>query len=262
MVQPLIFTDLDGTLLDHDTYSYEEASYAIDFLRKEKIPWVMCTSKTRAEINFWRKKIGNRHPFISENGGGIFIPKNYFDFQFNFDREERDLLVVELGCKYEELLKAIKVLKSEYRIKSLIDMDVSEIVEDLGLDEKQAELARKREYDIPFRILGEDEKKDILDEIKDMELHFTSGGRYYHLTGGNDKGQAVDILSDLYKKKYGEIYTIGIGDSYNDFSMLDAVDEGYLVERKKEGYASDKYKKAGGVGPAGWKKVVFKEFKK
>jgi len=65
----IFFTDLDGTLLDHDTYSFEKAHQALEILRKKNIPLVLCTSKTRTEIGFYRKILKNSHPFISENGG-------------------------------------------------------------------------------------------------------------------------------------------------------------------------------------------------
>ena len=87
-MKKVIFTDLDGTLLDYDTYSFEEAVPAIKEAEDKKVPIVICTSKTRAEIEYWREKIGNNHPFVSENGGGIFIPKKYFRFDFEYTFED------------------------------------------------------------------------------------------------------------------------------------------------------------------------------
>lgn len=63
-----VFTDLDGTLLDHETYSWEAARPALERLELSGIPWILVTSKTRAEVELWRKQLGNRHPFIIENG--------------------------------------------------------------------------------------------------------------------------------------------------------------------------------------------------
>ena len=75
----LVFTDLDGTLLDHESYSFEPALPALAVLKEKNIPLVLCTSKTRAEIELFRIQLKNIHPFISENGGAIFVPKgNYF----------------------------------------------------------------------------------------------------------------------------------------------------------------------------------------
>ena len=76
----VVFSDLDGTLLDHDTYSFDAARPALERLRVDGVPLILCTSKTRAEIAPLRRALGNTHPFISENGGAVFIPAGYFPF--------------------------------------------------------------------------------------------------------------------------------------------------------------------------------------
>ena len=53
----IIFTDLDGTLLDF-RYSYKEAVPALNLIRKKNIPLIICSSKTRAEI----EKCRNLYP--------------------------------------------------------------------------------------------------------------------------------------------------------------------------------------------------------
>ena len=73
----VIFSDMDGTLLD-SKYSFRDAEKALDLIKKKKVPLILSSSKTRAELELYRKKMRNRHPFIVENGGAIFIPKNYF----------------------------------------------------------------------------------------------------------------------------------------------------------------------------------------
>lgn len=255
----IIFTDLDGTLLDADTYSYEKANDTLKMLKKLDIPIVFCTSKTRAEIEFWRKKIGNTDPFISENGGGIFIPKNYFSFEYIYDKEYNDYFVIELGTGYTHLTEILDIIKRKYNVLSFSDMSAEEVAEDANLELSQAKLAKQREFDLPFKILNKKEKNDILTEIKKHGLNYTAGGRYYHLIGDNNKGEAIKILSYLMREKYGDISTVGIGDSENDFQMLDVVDRGYLVMKKDGSYASKKYRKANGIGPEGWKDVIEKE---
>jgi mannosyl-3-phosphoglycerate phosphatase len=68
----LVFSDLDGTLLDHDTYSFETARPALAELKERGIPLVLATSKTRAETESVRSALGNRHPFVVENGGAVY----------------------------------------------------------------------------------------------------------------------------------------------------------------------------------------------
>ena len=74
----LIFTDLDGTLLDHYTYLWEDAIPALEKLFLFDIPVILCTSKTKDESVYFRGQIGLDHPFIVENGAAIYSPLGYF----------------------------------------------------------------------------------------------------------------------------------------------------------------------------------------
>ncbi len=252
----IIFTDLDGTLLDEDTYSYKKALSALNVIKKEKIPLIICTSKTRAEIEYYRKRLENKHPFIMENGGAIFIPKNYFNFEFRFDKQIRNYYVIELGKEYKILRNVIGRIKAEgIEIDGFGDMSLKELAKDSGLSLEEAKLSKKREYDEPFKINRKDEKKVIM-IIKRNKLGCIKGGRYWHLVGKNDKGKAVKILTKLFLREYKIVETIGIGDSKNDFEMLENVNQGYLVQKKNRRYSSSKFKKAKGIGPEGWNKVV------
>lgn len=257
----IIFTDLDGTLLDHETYSFEKADQALKILEKKNIPLVICTSKTRAEIEFYRRLLNNHHPFISENGGAIFVPTGYFDFDFEYERIAGDFFVIELGMPYEALRKALEEMRKEgFEIQNFGDMTVDDVAKDTGLSIKQAELAKKREYDEAFKLMR-GEEKNLIKSIKEKGLNCTKGGRYFHLMGNSDKGKAVSIVTELFRRKYGDIVTVGLGDSENDFKMLDNVTKPYLVMKKNKSYASDKYNKAEGIGPEGWNLAVKKEVK-
>ena len=75
----LVVTDLDGTLLDHDSYSHEAAQGALSLLEQLRIPVVFATSKTRAEVLALREELGNTDPFIAENGAAVLIPRRYFE---------------------------------------------------------------------------------------------------------------------------------------------------------------------------------------
>lgn len=126
----LVFTDLDGTLLDHDTYSFDAALPALRLLEKENIPLVINTSKSRGEIEMYRSLLGNRHPFVSENGGGIFIPDGYFSRKFRYGRASDGYLVIESGTSRETLRVVLKSVASEtgIRLRGISDMSLPEIM--------------------------------------------------------------------------------------------------------------------------------------
>lgn len=262
MKKTVIFTDLDGTLLDDTTYSFEAASPALELIRLKGIPLVICSSKTRGEIESYRRMLGNEHPFVSENGGGIFIPKGYFRTvpDGTVQAETEDYRVMRLGASYRELRRAVENLRSQgFDIRGFGDMTTKEIGLLTGLCHEEALMAGQRDFDEPFIFKGNEDT--IAAAIRAMGLNFTRG-KFYHILGDNDKGKAVTILSRLYKEKYGEIFTAALGDNPNDLPMLMAADHPVIVQ-KPGGYYEPQIErpgitKADGVGPVGWNKEVLK----
>lgn len=259
----VVFTDMDGTLLDHDTYSYDAARPALELLRREGVPLVICTSKTRVEIEKFRMELDIPDPFISENGGAIFVPKSYFAAPFEHDKETGEHLVIELGTPYNRLREVLREVAkaTECEIRGFGDMTAQEVSEDSGLDIESAELSKEREYDEPFKIVSKDERcsEKVLEEIQNRGLGYTSGGRYNHIMGDNDKGKAVSILTDIFRHGDDELTTIGLGDSLNDLPMLEAVDVPVLVQKPDKTYEPGikiDMKRAGGVGPEGWNSAL------
>ncbi len=233
----VIFTDLDGTLIDHKDYSYIDASKTLKSLKKINVPIILCTSKTRGEIEKYTDKLNLRHPFIAENGGVIFIPKDYFSFKYPFDKSMNQYNVIELGTPIKQLNKVIKQLKKDgFEIKTFSDMSVSELSKETGLTKMDTIRAKKREYDVAFKILNPKDKTEITKIVKTAGYNTSAGGRYHHLMGANDKGHAVKILTDLFRKKYGgslKLKTIGLGDGENDIPMLKNVDIPVLVKNRE-----------------------------
>jgi mannosyl-3-phosphoglycerate phosphatase len=267
MKQPVIFTDLDGTLLDYSDYSFEKAKPCLQRIKEKDIPMVICSSKTRKEIEHYRKILDNHHPFISENGGGIFIPKGYFPFDLSHSRHEitseRNYHVMRLGAQYEDLRNALEELKNEgFQVRGFGDMSVEELVETTHMKPVDAKMAKQRDFDEPFLHSGPAYRlAGLLRAIHEKGFKFTQG-RFYHILGNSNKGIAVSILIDLYTRKFQDagIVTIAIGDSPNDKPMLQRVDVPILV-RKHDGSYESAIKipnliKADGIGPEGWNTAV------
>src|SRR4030042_7176525 len=148
----LVFTDLDGTLLDHRNYSFEPARPALRLLRESGIPLIICTSKTRAEVEEIRAALGNTDPFIVENGGAIFVPQGYFSIEIPASRKGPGYLVVELGTSYSRILGVFSRMKERLpgRLRGFSDMSVEEVARLTGLSPEEAARAKIREHDEPF----------------------------------------------------------------------------------------------------------------
>ena len=260
----VIITDLDGTLLHPKTYSFQKAAPALELIKERGIPLVLCSSKTRAEIEVWRDRLGSRHPFISENGGGIYIPAGYFPFH-GFGDQQGGYDVIAIGSPYEEIRKKFVTLRERLGIavRGFGDMSAEEVATLTGLPFEEACLAKQRDFEEPF-IFPDAPDDRFLREIEGEKLRWTQG-RFFHLMGDHHKGRAVDILRKLYERRDGSVMTIGIGDSLNDLPFLVAVDWPVLV-KKESGRHDARIDIPGlvrteGIGPAGWNEAVLELLK-
>lgn len=260
----VVYTDLDGTLLDHDTYSFDKALPALRLLEREGVPLVINSSKTRSEIERYRSLLGNKHPFVAENGGGIFIPEGYISRSFRCDRKSGGYCIVELGAPREELRAVLKSVAREtgINLRCISDMSLPEIMEATSLDEESAAFVTERDYSEPFLICGDEAK--VGRKIIEKGYDHTRGSRFHHILGGNDKGKAVRILTGIYRSESPSVKTLGIGDSLNDLAMLKEVDFPVLVRKKggtyDEGCRLNNLTLADGEGPASFNSAILKFF--
>jgi len=260
----VIFTDLDGTLLDQDSYSFERALPALRLIREKGIPLVFSSSKTRPEIEFYRRKIENEHPFISENGGAVFIPEGYFSFSFPYDRESGNYSVLELGTLYPQIVAVLDSVRREtgVAVKGFSDLTAEEISSLCGLGLQEAEFAKAREYDEPFLIEGGEQEVDaVRKKIKEKGMHYIWGGRFHHILGNSDKGRAVGMLKLLFEKEFLSISTVGIGDDQNDLPMLLSVDHPIFLRKNPTSLPEallpiQRLTVVDGKGPQAWNRAI------
>ena len=227
----VVITDLDGSLLDHCTYSFAEALPALNLLKDKRIPLLYCSSKTRLEMEYWRRQTENQHPFIVENGGAVIIPTGYFQFPILSARTLGASVAVQLGDSYADLVECLKeaAAASGCSVRGFHDMTASEIAKLCDLSPSSALLAKAREFDEPFLILDNERTNELLAAIERKGKRWTRGGRFHHILGANDKAVAVTLLLDLYRKGGCDIRSIGIGDGLNDAPFLNVVDVPILI---------------------------------
>jgi mannosyl-3-phosphoglycerate phosphatase len=227
----VVISDLDGTLLDHGTYSFEDARPALELLERRKIPVIYCSSKTRREMEHWRRLTGNRHPFIVENGGAAVIPREYFGTSAVRAEELGEHLIVRLGDPYPELIETLRAAARESgcQVRGFHEMSVEEVAAECDLPVSAAELAKAREFDEPFTVLDLDAAPALLSAIARLGKRCTRGGRFFHITGDSDKAAAVNILLDAYRADGCAVRSVGIGDGINDASFLNVVDMPILI---------------------------------
>ncbi len=234
----LIFTDLDGTLLDHNDYSFEAALPTIDYLNQANIPWILNTSKTLAELRDLAKALGNRHPLILENGGGIAVPETYpvpEGTPHSIPTNTGDYRLIALGAERSFILSMLEPLRRSFRFQGFHSMTEAEVVALTGLNPIQARQARERHFSEPLVWQDEPEAlKDFGAELATHSLSLLRGGRFVHVLGQVDKGQAMvrvvdHWFSDTATGCEGALVTIALGDSDNDRAMLEAADHAIVI---------------------------------
>ena len=225
----LVFSDLDGTLLDHHTYSFAPALPMLTKLHLANIPIIPNTSKTFAELTELRQQIGLDGPFIVENGAAVYIPIGYFSEQPKDTKSKNGFWVKEFSKTREHWLALIEKLNEHFagKFNHFSNMSNKEIVAATGLSQKEARLAATREYGEPILWLGSDSAKNkFVQAIQDLGVSPLEGGRFLHLSGECDKGQALVWFTQQFQVERGsqQCTSIALGDGQNDVAMLEAAD--------------------------------------
>jgi len=233
-VFPVVFSDLDGTLLDHDTYSFLPAAEAIRLLQARGIPIVICSSKTRAEIDATQRAMGIDGPFVSENGGALFVPRGYFSFPLEGGRRDGRHDAFEFSPRYPHVVATLRARAraAGARVIGFADLSAEQLAAVCGLTLTQARLAKCRDYDEPFTVVegGASARGALFGALRAAGLTCTSGSRFDHVTGAPGKGIAVRVARGLYERASGRrVLAIGLGDGLNDVSMFREVDVPVLV---------------------------------
>ncbi len=241
----IVFTDLDGTLLNHEDYTYAEALPMLRWLQHHRIPIVFTTSKTRHECEILQSEMGVHDPFIVENGAAIY---------------EDGAAIEVLGEPYEKIRRCTDTYKRIFSLLPFSDMSIEEVMARTGFSYAQAKITKEREYSEPFLIRDERRLTELEVLAERMGLKILKGGRFYHCVGiGQDKGEAIKRL----KRRYPEYVSIGLGDNYNDTAMLDAVEipiliphhEGRYIEYERKGLIRAEHK-----GSRGWNEALKRVF--
>ncbi|MBU2886032.1 HAD-IIB family hydrolase [Gilvimarinus agarilyticus] len=245
MTKFAVFTDLDGTLLNHHDYSYQDALPAIANLRARHIPLILVSSKTRAEMAHLCQELDIQDPYVCENGSVIVLPKPWVQ-QFNVDTstltDAGECWLAFRGAARDEILTIVKANKGECPFVGFADMTVEDVIACTGLSHEAATKAMQRDATEPL-LWPQDGagSEEFARKLGVYNLQLLKGGRFYHVMANCDKGDSVRYLLSLYQSYYGaSVHSIALGDSQNDLKMLKAVDTAVVMPHPDGSYMSDK----------------------
>ncbi len=254
----IVITDLDGTLLDHHTYSYAESLPGLRLLQEHHIPIVFCSAKTRAEQIVLRQALGVRDPFIVENGGAVVWETGYFRQPLPDARIQGNYQRLELARPYSEVRRVLAEVTAELNlpVQGFGDLTPAEVAQCADFDLESATRAMQREYaETVVTPLDEAARERLRAALSGRGVNLIVGARFLSISTANDKGRAAQALADMFRAEWSEVVTVGLGDSHNDAPLLEAVDLPLLVQRP-DGTWTDMpvngLRKINHIGPRGW----------
>ena len=220
----LIFTDLDGSLLDRDTFKFDVIKDYIKNLIEDGIYIIPNSSKTDSEILNFNQKLGEALPYITENGSaikGLNLINKDLPKELVLSRERTELI----NIFEKEVPEHLKI-----KCKWLSKMNKDSQQKILGLVDSDLVKALDRKYTIPFVFNGnKNDKKELFKISKFKGLTLEEGGRVISLGDKVNKAKAMQIFIRFFKKNNENIKTIAVGDNYNDLDMLKISDYPCLV---------------------------------
>lgn len=227
----LVYSDLDGTLLDHYSYDYSPATNALAQLKGLRVPVILNTSKTFAEVKTIAEQLALDSPLIVENGAAIYCPATLAE-SLNIAEQSAATGYTRktFTQPHQHWLSILNRLQHTFgdEMTSFSQLGIEGIVEYTGLSTTQAQQASQREFGEPVVWRGSDARKvEFMQELRALGADPIEGGRFIHVCGQCSKGHALKWLTDCYQQAlYPDqtVSTVALGDGKNDIAMLNVAD--------------------------------------
>jgi mannosyl-3-phosphoglycerate phosphatase family protein len=184
------------------------------------------------ELETMQQALDIHHPFVSENGAAIYLPRGYFP-SVTDAAGRPGYGALPFGQPYQRVVEGLRHTADRLgiEVRGFNDMSVQEVADEWGISLAEARLAKLREHDEPFRILSPDPaiRSRLFTALRRAGLRCVSGGRFNHVTAGPDVGAALRTLKALYRLECGGIRTVGVADGLVDAALLREVDVPIVV---------------------------------
>ena len=244
----MVFTDLDGTLIDHHTYDWTPAAPAITALKALGAGIVLASSKTAVEMDVLRRELGlQAWPAIVENGAGVLAPHGAPGMD---------------TTQYTTLRGALDTVPDRLRRRfvGFADMSIEDVMHATGLARDAAALAKQRSHSEPGMWQGSAPEQDaFLAHLATHGISAQQGGRFLTLSHGATKADQMHVLCAQYRPSI----TIALGDAPNDIQMIEASDYGVVIANPDRpslpalnGEEQGWILRTTDAGPVGWNSAI------
>lgn len=231
--RPLYFIDVDNTLTDYGKLSKEKIKYIKNLPNKENI--ILSTGKVAKSIENVIEELGLQNNYYSCLNGSVICKDGKYELLNKLGNVSKGILddLKGIDCVYiayyEDCIKLVVPLDDYSR-------GMLEKYNELFLDDSFKEVDFNRVVKILLFINddGSEKQKELEDKVKNIVSKYdglitvrTAYQCYEILRHDQHKGKSVVRISELMGKYYRA--SIGVGDSMNDYPMIQNTGRGYIV---------------------------------
>ncbi|MCH8550820.1 MAG: HAD-IIB family hydrolase [Natronospirillum sp.] len=251
-----IYTDMDGTLLDHHTYDWAPAAPLLQACARNDILVIPNTSKTADELEMWLDRLDLPGYGVAENGGMILLPESH-DYWRSHEPEWEGARTLGflMTRPYGAVCQWLSEVRTrhDFRFTGFHDVEVETVMAWTGLSEEEATLSMRRQCGEPLVWEGDDESYQKFAGLARADgWSVTRGGRFVHVGDDTSKATAMRWL-ESHLPEPG--HAMALGDGENDRTMLENADSAAVIRNGKgehlqleraDAYYTD------AAGPKGW----------
>lgn len=210
---------------------FEEFSAALEHAA---IPFVWVSTRSRLQLDYPRRNVAHNHPFLAEGGCGVYLPEGYFHLPLAKSLRFGRFTCIPVAEPQPAASEAVEELSKETHVPvvSLASLSPRELAHNLGLANREAELARHRDFDEPFFFAGgsPDGITQFTKTARGRKLELRQDGALWSLAVGASVKQCVRELSKLYERAlHARPLAVGIATKEEGEELFAACDRNILL---------------------------------
>lgn len=224
-----VFLDLDGTLLDDNKRISEENKEAIKYAKEKGTQIIICSGRQQNTIKEYRNEIDASNYIICCNGAEIYdcntkqdlftanIPDDLIYKLYNYANERNYL--ARFDTKYGRYINNMNYFISK---EIYLDEDVDKFINENKILQFTVGTETEEQIDKTIEYIKSLNRSDI--KIENRYKAIAGECKFWAINIINSnasKGNAISGLCKYLKIDVNDV--IGMGDDYNDISMMDAV---------------------------------------
>lgn len=233
----VVFADLDHSLLDDRRCALLDRAPLAQVIDRD-IPIVLCSKRTRPEVERIRRILGLRDPFICEDGAVLYVPHGYKGFSVPHGRVTAGYIAVDFGRPYGDIVDTLHRAAQRYRaeIIGFADVSVERLSIELRVPILHAQLAKLREFSEPFRFVDHTASgaARMLASLRDQGIGYAYHGTYIHAGPPVPYEAAAGLLARLFSAAHPDALIVVFGDNLRDGRLLELADIPLLIANGKD----------------------------